>query len=147
MRLDDIRNDLENLSDMEVVIFGSTVKGGRRPNSDIDVAIISRSRSEEKNLQLFSDVIGKAPDIYDIKIFEMLPLKIKASLIDNYVTVFGNESDISYYFYQYRKLWDDCRHRVMEGYQGRFKDMLERGRKGEEAIARIREKRSRKTNF
>ena len=66
---------------------------------------------------------------------------------DNYVTVFGNESDISYYFYQYRKLWDDYRHRVMEGYQGRFKDMLERGRKGEGAIARIREKRSRKTNF
>ncbi|MFP4197407.1 MAG: hypothetical protein ACLFS6_07130, partial [Methanomassiliicoccales archaeon] len=88
------------------------------------------------------DLIGRAPPIYDIKIFELLPLKIKASVMDEFVTVFGEAPEISYYFYHFRKIWEDCRHRIMEGYDQTLEERRERKRKWEEALARIRKKRN-----
>ncbi len=53
-----------------------------------------------------------APAVYDIRVFELLPLKIKASVMGNYIVLYGKLPEISEYFYHYRKLWDDCKHRV-----------------------------------
>ncbi len=42
--------------------------------------------------------------------------------MDNYTVLYGQLPDISEYFYFYRKLWDDCKHRVSAG---RFKNYRE----------------------
>lgn len=67
--------------------------------------------------------MGKVPDVYDIKIFELLPLPVKASVIRKFEMVFGNRLDISEYFYDYRKIWNDTKHRIEEN---RFKSMKEK---------------------
>jgi predicted nucleotidyltransferase len=93
----ELKIDLSFVKDYEVVVFGSYA--GRRADkrSDIDIAVITREKDRDKCMKIWMEVMGKAPKTYDIKIFELLPLHIKASLINNYVTVFGNRLDISEY--------------------------------------------------
>ena len=108
-----IKQDLKKLGDQyEIVMFGSHISGGARPNSDIDIAIITRVQDKQKNINIWKDILAYNVKPYDIKIFELLPLRIKISIIQNYVVLFGDALEISEYFYKYRKLWDDCKHRI-----------------------------------
>jgi len=109
--LKEIKNDLKELSKYEVVLFGSCVTGDATSRSDIDIAVITRIRDEKKNSKIWFYLLGKIPPIYDLKIFEMLPLHIKAEVMNNYIVVFGDRLDISEYFYYYRKLWNDVKFR------------------------------------
>jgi len=120
MNLNKIREDLKGLKDieelgkeLEVVAFGSQVKGGQRPNSDLDIAIITRIHDKEQNRTIWKTTLPYNYDPYDIKIFELLPLRIKMSIIRDYIVVFGDEVEISEYFYHYRKLWMDSKHRIL----------------------------------
>lgn len=108
----DIKTDLEFLKDYEVVVFGSYVSKNTNERSDIDIAVITREHDSDKCLNIWKEVLGQAPPIYDIKIFELLPLQIKMSIINNNETIFGNSVDISEYFYYFRKLWNDAKHRI-----------------------------------
>ncbi len=120
MNLKKIREDLRGLKDLkgqanelEVVAFGSHVTGGQRPSSDVDIAIITRIHEREQNLQIWKNTLPYNYEPYDIKIFELLPLRIKMSIIRDYIVVFGDEVEISEYFYHYRKLWMDSKHRIL----------------------------------
>jgi len=47
-----IKKDLAILKNQfEIVLYGSHVEGGVRPNSDIDIAIITRERNEKKKFK------------------------------------------------------------------------------------------------
>jgi len=50
-------------------------------------------------------------------------IKADLSFIKDYEVVFGNRLDISEYFYKFRKLWNDTRHRIEEN---RFRSMEEK---------------------
>lgn len=120
MNLNKIKEDLKGLKkindlgkNLEVVAFGSQVKGGERPNSDIDIAIITRIHNKEKNLQILKSILPYNYNPYDVKIFELLPLRIKMSIIKDHIVVYGNELELSEYFYHYRKLWMDSKHRII----------------------------------
>ena len=119
-----IKDDLAFLRGYDLVIFGSYVTGEFRAGSDIDIALITRINDYERNLDILKSLIGKASAVYDIRIFELLPLKIKASVMDNYIVLYGRLPDISEYFYHYRKLWDDCKHRVAAGYFGSYREQV-----------------------
>ncbi len=112
--LEDIRADLSFIRDYDVVVFGSYASKRADIRSDIDIALITKEKDRNRCVEIWKKVLGKAPDIYDIKIFELLPLHIKASLIQNYEVVFGNRLDISEYFYNFRKLWNDIKYRIRE---------------------------------
>ncbi len=112
--LQDIRTDLSFIRDYEVVIFGSYADKKADKRSDIDIAVITRKKDRNSCMEIWKEIMGKAPGIYDIKIFELLPLHIKASLTRNYEVVFGNRLDISEYFYDFRKLWNDMKYRFKE---------------------------------
>lgn len=112
--LEDIKADLSFIRDYEVVVFGSYASGRADRRSDIDIALITKEKDRNRCVEIWKKTLGKAPDIYDIKIFELLPLHIKASLIQNYEVVFGNRLDISEYFYNFRKLWNDIKYRIKE---------------------------------
>lgn len=109
-----IKTDLYFAKDYEVVVFGSYAGKRADKRSDIDIAVITREKDRDKCMKIWMEVLGKAPKTYDVKIFELLPLHIKASLIDNYEVVFGNRLDISEYFYEFRKLWNDMKYRFRE---------------------------------
>ncbi len=111
--LDQIRRDLRFLSSYEVVLYGSYVTGEYTRESDIDVAVITRERDKNRNFRIQLDIWGKVPSpIYDVRVFELLPIRVKASVISRYVVLFGSEPDISEYFYRWRKVWEDVRRRI-----------------------------------
>jgi len=124
MNLKQIKNDLALLRDYDVIIFGSYTTGDFREGSDIDIAIIARNNDYGRNLDILKSFIGMVPAVYDIRVFELLPLKIKASVMDNYIVLYGKLPEISEYFYHYRKLWDDCKHRVKAGYFGSYREQV-----------------------
>jgi len=114
LEIEELRESLRSLKEKyEVILYGSHVEGGIRPNSDIDIAIISREKSIEKNIELQEKLLGKFPLTFDIRVFELLPIYIQISIIDNYKVVFGDILEISEYFYSVRKKWDDCKHRIL----------------------------------
>ncbi|AEA47969.1 nucleotidyltransferase domain-containing protein [Archaeoglobus veneficus] len=136
LSLDQIKKDLQPLSKYEVVIFGSYVTGEFRKGSDIDVAVITRIRDEKQNFAILKKLIGKVKPVYDIRIFELLPLKVKASIIEDYIVVFGDELEISEYFYFWRKFWEDIKHRI--SYHDNYKEKLEAIERGRRITRRLK---------
>ncbi|MFQ6062409.1 MAG: nucleotidyltransferase domain-containing protein [Methanosarcinales archaeon] len=112
--LNEIKTDLSFVKDYEVVVFGSYASKIADKRSDIDIAVITREKNRKRCIEIWREILGKAPCTYDIKIFELLPLHIKISLIQKYEVVFGNRLDISECFYNFRKLWNDMKHRIEE---------------------------------
>ncbi|MDY6864884.1 MAG: nucleotidyltransferase domain-containing protein [Halobacteriota archaeon] len=115
--INDIRDDLSFLKrykGCEVVVFGSYANKNSDMRSDIDVAVITRERDRKRCMEVWNEILGVAPGKYDVKIFELLPLHVKASVIEKYEVVFGDRLDISEYFYHFRKLWNVAKHRIDE---------------------------------
>lgn len=119
----DIKADLSFAKDYEVIIFGSFAGKTADKRSDIDIAIITRQPDRQKCIEIWKETFGRTPNVYDIKIFELLPLRIKASAMRKFEVIFGNRLDISEYFYGYRKLWNDVKHRIE---MNRFRSMKEK---------------------
>jgi predicted nucleotidyltransferase len=112
--LQKIRTDLHLLMDYEVVVFGSYASKKADSRSDIDIAVLTQEMDKTRCIEIWTEMLGKVPEGYDLKIFELLPLQIKASLMQNYEVVFGNRLDISEYLYDFRKLWNDSKQRFIE---------------------------------
>lgn len=67
----------------------------------------------KERIELFDTDPQNNYNPYDVKIFELLPLRIKMSIIKDHIVVYGNELELSEYFYHYRKLWMDSKHRII----------------------------------
>ncbi len=114
-KLKKIKNDLSFCKDYWTVLYGSFIGYGFIPGrSDIDVAIITQLKDKKENLNIWKSLWGKYGKIYDVKIFELLPLHLKIKIIENYQVLFGDKLEISEYFYQYRRIWKDMRKRIEE---------------------------------
>ena len=125
VELDEVRNSFETLEEKyEVIMYGSQVEGGSRPISDIDIAVITRKGSREDNVKIQEGLLGILPLKYDIRVFELYPIYIQISVIENYKVIFGDPLEISEYFYQYRKKWDDCKHRILSNQFLSYKERL-----------------------
>ena len=123
--LGQIREELKLLKEKyDVVAYGSYVEGGMRPNSDIDIAVISHQTSKELNIKLQKGLLGKFPLKYEVRIFELLPIYIQISIIENYRVVFGDLLEISEVFYQFRKKWDDCKYRILLNQFSSYKERV-----------------------
>lgn len=113
-KIDEIQTDLVSLkSNYDVILFGSLNSGDYRPESDIDVAVITRTDDRKLNIKIQSELLGMYGTKYDIRVFELYPIYIQISIIENYSVIFGDLLAISEYFYQFRKKWDDCKYRML----------------------------------
>lgn len=95
-----------------------------RFNSDIDIAILSRNQNKDYNVKLQKDLLGMFPLKFDIRVFELFPIYIQISIIENHIVLFGNPLEISEYFYLYRKRWDDCKHRMLSNQFSSYRERL-----------------------
>lgn len=119
--LEHLKKDFLNFKGrcLGILLFGSYVEGEQTKRSDIDVCIVNPSKG------VLNDISGKLGGKYDITVFDNLPLYIKLEIIRHHVVVYGNEANLSEYFYFFRKLWQDMEHRIAES---EFKDFTERMR-------------------
>jgi predicted nucleotidyltransferase len=94
-----------------IILFGSYATEDFTKRSDIDVCIVN-----PKNRNVYFEILKKLGGKYDLKIFEELPLYIQINLIKNFKgnVIYGDELELSEYFYKFRKLWKDMEHRIKE---------------------------------
>lgn len=112
--IEEIRSDLTLLqSKYDVLLFGSHNSGDSRPESDIDITIITKTDNRDLNIEVQKDSLENFGTKYDIRVFELYPIHIQISIIENYSVIFGDLLAISEYFYGFRKKWDDCKYRMM----------------------------------
>jgi hypothetical protein len=64
------------------------------------------------------------PIKFDVRVFELFPIDIKISIIQNYEVIFGDPLEISEYFYHVRKKWDDCKHRILSNQFSSYRERL-----------------------
>lgn len=89
-----------------IILFGSYADDSSTPRSDIDICLVAGESAVKEifNRVLESDVTEK----YDVKIFETLPVYMKAEVLGNAVIVWAyDEPELSYYLYKSRRLVDD----------------------------------------
>ncbi len=110
-----IKGKLNFLKNKWVIVFGSWLSDYYMPErSDIDVAVLSKNKNREYNLQFWADIIGNTPSNYDLRVFEILPLTLQMNIFTNYQVIYGDALEISEYLYYYRKTWSYARFRIEE---------------------------------
>jgi len=106
----EIIKDFEFLKgDIEaIILFGSYAKGEQTSKSDIDVCVVCGDK-KEKIEEVWDEILESGiTEKYDVKIFELLPLKMKISVIKEGKILYAkNKIELSYYFRLFRKLWED----------------------------------------
>lgn len=112
---------------LAVLLFGSVVKDEEHCRSDIDISIVVPGSSHyyydcegvsNRDVKS-SDVLMKAfrnTDVitneFDVHIFEDLPLRVKMDIIEDHEIIYTADKFGMYeYFYNYRKIWEDQKHR------------------------------------
>ena len=112
--------DFAFLADNEVILaillFGSGAREDAGMRSDKDVCIVAPELSDARaRLALLRtvferlDVAGKS---YDVWFFEELPLYMKIQVIEHHEVILCRDLPALYeYFYFFRKLWGDQKHR------------------------------------
>ncbi len=108
MDFEEITRDFSEIQDtiLGLMLFGSRVSGEQTRKSDTDVCVVVGDRNKVKEVWdwvLESGVTEK----YDVKIFELLPLKLKVSVMKGKVLWTKDLGELQYYFWKYKRIWDD----------------------------------------
>ena len=91
---------------MGILVYGSAAKGEENKRSDIDICIVA---PDEDSYKIFKETLHLN---YDIKIFELMPLYLKIKVIENHKVLYTKDiCELYEYFYFFRKLWEDQKHR------------------------------------
>ncbi|MGQ4833955.1 MAG: nucleotidyltransferase family protein [Candidatus Asgardarchaeia archaeon] len=112
-----IKKDLEFIKEIpevhSVLLFGSYAANEETERSDIDICLVI-PRAKDKITKILGIVVSKLSlkKEYDVSVFEELPLYMKAEVIENHIVLFSRDIlELYEYFYFYRKLWNDQKHR------------------------------------
>ncbi|MHA1490514.1 MAG: nucleotidyltransferase domain-containing protein [Promethearchaeota archaeon] len=95
-----------------ILLFGSHVINKETNRSDIDICVVAPKENVNELLSFIMQNVNVNLKKYDVRIFAELPLYIKIQVIEKGKLIFSpNKYDLYEYFYFYRKLWDDQKHR------------------------------------
>lgn len=102
-----------------VFLWGSHAEGTATQRSDVDVCIVGGPGKEVRavlRLAWTRARLGGRP--YDIKVFEELPLFLKAEVLERGVLVLSRDAPgLSEYLRHWRKIWADQAHRHRPSWQ------------------------------
>ena len=95
-----------------ILLYGSYSKSKNTNKSDIDICIVAPNEEVHQLLSFILQNINVEANKYDIRIFNELPLYIKIHIIEDGLLIYSsNKLDLYEFFFIYRKLWDDQKHR------------------------------------
>ena len=114
--LDQIYNDfsfvIKKRDILGILLYGSYSKSKDINRSDIDICIVAPNDDLHQLLSFLLQNINVSAKKYDVRIFKELPLYIKIHIIEDGLLVYSsNKLDLYEFFFIYRKLWDDQKHR------------------------------------
>ncbi len=86
-----------------VFLFGSCVDDSNTIRSDIDICLVVGRRDVK---DIFNKVLESGvTEKYDIKIFETLPIYLKAEVMENPILIWAaDEPELSYYLYNWNRM-------------------------------------------
>ncbi len=91
-----------------ILIYGSYAVKKFTSRSDLDICVVVGNRIKAKQMYKETLAIQAKKQKYDVHIFELMPLYLKMSVIDEGKVIFAkNLSELYYYFYFYRKIRQD----------------------------------------
>ena len=108
----DFSNIVENRKITGILLYGSYTDNKATNRSDIDICIVAPNENIKMLLSFILQNINVNLKNYDVRFFSELPLYIKINVIEKGILIYSpNELDLYEYFYTYRKLWADQKHR------------------------------------
>lgn len=97
-----------------ILLFGSYTNDTQTNRSDIDICIVAPHENPVELLSFIFQQINVNQKKYDVRLFQELPLYIKIRIIQDGILIYSpNKYDLYEFFYFYRKLWNDQKHRQM----------------------------------
>ena len=105
-----LKTKIESEEIEAVLLYGSYAENKQTARSDIDICVVAPKLKAPKQFSKLLSQIWQKMDAnrYDVRVFEELPLYIKMEVIKKHIVIFSrNIPELYYYFYHYRKLWQD----------------------------------------
>jgi len=107
------KRDFQFLQDqvLGIMLFGSWARNDASERSDIDLCLVAPE--VEDKAALWREAISEPRDSrYDVRIFELLPLYMKMAVIEEGLVIYARDIlDLYEYFYPFRRVWEDQKHR------------------------------------
>ncbi len=95
---------------LAILLFGSYAKDEMTPRSDIDLCIVAPDKSPAEMMRKVWQRMNTAG--WDIYCFQEFPLHLKMEIIQHHKVLFAADLPALHeYFYFFRKLWNDQKHR------------------------------------
>ncbi len=108
----DFKSIIENRKILGILILGSYSEGENTDRSDIDICIVAPDENIQELLAFIWKEINTNLKKYDVRVFNEIPLFIKIQVIEKGILLYTPDKyDLYEYFYFYRKLWSDQKHR------------------------------------
>ncbi len=97
-----------------ILLFGSHADGTAIWRSDIDICVIFTKPLSQKEAVLFRiKILSELPDAVDLQVFNVLPLKIKRSIAQNYRILFKKEKFDEFNFVKRNTtLYNELKHKI-----------------------------------
>ena len=117
-----VKNSVERMKNMQgfekvrfIMLYGSSVEGITRQESDIDLCIDIDADTDYERSSFRLKVLSELPDLFDVQIFAQLPLYVKKEVIkgtvifcrdevylyETAISVIKEFEDFKYRFYDY----------------------------------------------
>ncbi len=110
--LEDFSDIIENKKVLGILLFGSYAIDQETNRSDIDICVVAPNEKLSDLLSYMWQKINVSLKKYDVRMFSELPLYIKIQVVEKGILIYSpNKFDLYEYFYFYRKLWADQKHR------------------------------------
>ena len=114
--LNQIKKDFSNIIEKKkiigILLYGSYIDNKTTNRSDIDICVVAPDEDMHALLSYVLQNINVNLKQYDIRFFSELPLYIKINVVEDGILVYSpNKLDLYEYFYTFRKLWADQKHR------------------------------------
>jgi predicted nucleotidyltransferase len=111
-----IKQDFKGLSKnkniVAILLYGSWASGEATPRSDIDLCIVAPKTEPQAVLSTIWRTVNVTARKYEVYVFEEMPLYLKMEVINSHKVIYAqDEGELYEYFYFFRKLWNDQKHR------------------------------------